>query len=92
VYHVPVCPVCALDVDGASLKRILREIEPDARDSGEIPERLAHSTAPFRWVDDNDHLGALAPFGAPSTLTAIARSGWKGDKPVMPRDVVSSAS
>jgi hypothetical protein len=22
---------------------------------------------PFRWVDDNDHLGTLMPFGAPST-------------------------
>ena len=33
----------------------------------EIPDRLAHGRLPFRWVDDNDHLGTLMPFGAPST-------------------------
>jgi hypothetical protein len=51
-----------------NLKRVLRQIEPDPRDSCQIPDRLAHGRLPFRWVDDNDHLGTLMPFGAPSTL------------------------
>ena len=54
-------------IDGVNLKRVLRQIEPDPRDSCQIPDRLAHGRLPFRWVDDNDHLGTLMPFGAPST-------------------------
>jgi len=50
-----------------NLKRVLRQIELDPRDSGDIPDRLAHGRLPFRWVGDNDHLGTLMPFGAPST-------------------------
>src|SRR5271166_4513802 len=57
----------ALRVDSVNLKRVLRQIEPDPRDSGDIPDRLAHGRLPCRWVDDNDHLGTLMPFGAPST-------------------------
>jgi len=49
------------------LKRGLRQIEPNPRDSGEIPDRLAHGRLPFRWRFDNDHLGTMMPFGAPST-------------------------
>jgi hypothetical protein len=54
-------------VDRVNLKGVLRQIEPDPRDSSQIPDRLAHGRLPFRWVDDNDHLGTLMPFGAPST-------------------------
>jgi HEPN superfamily Swt1-like protein len=32
-----------------------------------FPDRLARRRLPFRWVDDNDHLGTMMPFGAPST-------------------------
>jgi hypothetical protein len=49
------------------LERVLRQIEPDAPDSGEIRDRFAHGRLRFGWVDDNDHLGALTRFGAPST-------------------------
>jgi len=49
------------------LEDVLRQIEPDPRDTDKIPIRLAHGRLPFRWVDDNDHLGTLMPFGAPST-------------------------
>src|ERR1700721_1207495 len=51
----------------ANLKHPLRQIETNPRDSRQIPDRLAHGRLPFRWVDDNDHLGTLMPFGAPST-------------------------
>jgi hypothetical protein len=61
----------ALRVDGVNLKRVLRQIEPNPRDSREIPDRLAHGRLPFRWVDDNDHLGTMMPFGAPSTVTVV---------------------
>ena len=57
----------AFRVDGVNLKDLFRQIEPDPRDSGQIPDRLAHGRLPFRWVDDNDHLGTMMPFGAPST-------------------------
>ncbi|HJZ18198.1 MAG TPA: hypothetical protein VJ251_22600, partial [Stellaceae bacterium] len=43
-------------------------IETNPRDSRQIPDRLAHGRLPFRWGFDNDHLGTLMPFGAPSTL------------------------
>jgi hypothetical protein len=39
--------------------------------------RLAHGRLPFRWVDDNDHLGTLMPFGAPST-PSFADDRWNG--------------
>ena len=54
-------------VDGMNLKDHFRQIETNARDSGEIPDRLAHGRLPFRWSFDNDHLGTLMPFEAPST-------------------------
>jgi hypothetical protein len=57
----------ALRVNCVNLKHPLRQIETDPRDSRQIPARLAHGRLPFRWVDDNDHLGTLMPFGAPST-------------------------
>jgi hypothetical protein len=50
-----------------NLKHPLRQIETNPRDSRQIPDRLTHGRLPFRWVDDNDHLGTLMPFGAPST-------------------------
>ena len=53
----------ALRVDCVNLKHPLRQIETDPRDSL-ILARLAHGWLPFRWVDDNDHLGTLMPFGA----------------------------
>ena len=31
-------------VDAVNLKRVLRQIDPDTRDSGEIPDRLASSS------------------------------------------------
>jgi hypothetical protein len=43
------------------------KIEKSFQDNDLIPDRLAHGRLPFRWVDDNDHLGTLMPFGAPST-------------------------
>src|SRR5208283_1621275 len=57
----------ALRIDRMNLKHPLRQIETNSRDSSQIPDRLAHGRLPFRWVDDNDHLGTLMPFGAPST-------------------------
>src|SRR5271165_6852672 len=57
----------ALRVDAVDLERVLRQIEPDPRDRRQFSDRLAHGRLPFRWVDDNDHLGTLMPFGAPST-------------------------
>ena len=56
----------ALRVDCVNLKHPLRQIEPNPRDSRQIPARLAHGRLPFRWGFDNDHLGTLMPFGAPS--------------------------
>jgi hypothetical protein len=50
-----------------NLKHPLRQIETNPRDSRQIPDRLAHGRLPFRWGFDNDHLGTLMPFGAPST-------------------------
>jgi hypothetical protein len=58
-------------VDGMNLKDLLRQIESNLRDSGKIPIRLAHRRLPFRWVDDNDHLGTLMPFAAPSTPITV---------------------
>ena len=57
----------ALRVDRVNLKHSLRQIETNTRDSRQIPDRLAHGRLPFRWGFDNDHLGTLMPFGAPST-------------------------
>ena len=57
----------ALRVDPVNLKHPLRQIETNPRDSRQIPDRLTHGRLPFRWGFDNDHLGALMPFGAPST-------------------------
>ena len=57
----------AFRVDGVNLKNLLRQIEPNARDRGQFLNRLAHGRLPFRWGFDNDHLGTLMPFGAPST-------------------------
>src|SRR5277367_906667 len=57
----------ALRVDCVNLKHPLRQIETNPRDSRHIPDRLAHGRLPFRWGLDNDHLGTLMPFGAPST-------------------------
>jgi hypothetical protein len=54
-----------------NLKHPLRQIETNPRDSRQIPDRLAHGRLPFRWVDDNDHLGTLMPFGAPSTPSFV---------------------
>jgi hypothetical protein len=65
-----------------NLKRVLRQIEPDPRDSRQIPDRLAHRRLPFGWVDDNDHLGTLMPFGAPSTpsfVDAVAKGANRPD-------------
>ena len=58
----------AFRVDGVNLKHPLRQIETNPRDGRQIPDRLAHGRLPFRWGFDNDHLGTLMPFGAPSTL------------------------
>src|SRR5208337_71718 len=57
----------ALRVDRVNLKHSLRQIETNPRDSSKIPDRLAHGRLLFRWGFDNDHLGTLMPFGAPST-------------------------
>jgi hypothetical protein len=57
----------ALRVDGVNLKSVLAQIEPDPRDNTRIPDKLVHGRLPFRWGFDNDHLGTLMPFGAPST-------------------------
>ncbi len=57
----------AVRVDGVNLEDLLRQIEPNARDRGQILNRLAHGRLPVRRGFDNDHLGTLMPFGAPST-------------------------
>jgi cyclopropane-fatty-acyl-phospholipid synthase len=54
-------------IDRVNLKHPFRQIETNPRDSRQIPDRLAHGRLPFRWGFDNDHLGTLMPFGAPST-------------------------
>jgi hypothetical protein len=64
----------ALRVDCVNLKHSLRQIETNPRDSQQIPDRLAHGRLPFRWGFDNDHLGTLMPFVAPSTPSFIV--GW----------------
>jgi hypothetical protein len=46
---------------------LLAEIEPNARDRAQFPNRLAHGRLPFRWGFDNNHLDTLMPFRAPST-------------------------
>src|SRR5208337_1890658 len=58
-------------VDAVDLERVLRQIEPNPRYKQQFSDRLAHGRLPFRWVGDNDHLGTLMPFGAPSTLTVM---------------------
>src|SRR6202453_1217194 len=63
----------ALRVDGVNLKHPLRQIETNPRDTRQIPNRLAHGRLHFRWGFDNDHLGTLMPFGAPSTPSFIRR-------------------
>jgi hypothetical protein len=57
----------AIGVDRVDLKDPLRQIQTDPRDTSKIPDRLAHGRLPFRRGFDNDHLGTLMPFGAPST-------------------------
>src|SRR5208282_1130573 len=69
----------ALRADGVNLKSVLPQIEPDPRDNARIPDKLAHGRLPFRWGFDNDHLGTLMPFGAPSTPS------WMQDfRPIRP--------
>ena len=65
----------ALRVDRVNLKHPLRQIETNPRDSRQIPDRLAHGRLSFRWGFDNDHLGTLMPFGAPSTPSFAERTG-----------------
>ena len=55
----------AVRVDGVNLEDLLRQIEPNARDRGQILNRLAHGRLPVRRGFDNDHLGTLMPFGRP---------------------------
>jgi hypothetical protein len=62
----------ALRVDRVNLKHPLRQIETNPRDSRQIQDRLAHGRLPFRCGFDNDHLGTLMPFGAPSTSSLQA--------------------
>ena len=57
----------AIRIDGVNLKDPLRQIEPNARDRAQFLNRLAHGRLPLRWSFDNDHLGTMMPFGAPST-------------------------
>jgi hypothetical protein len=54
-------------IDDANLKDPLRQIEPNARDRAQFPNRLAHGRRSSDGLHDNDHLGTLMPFGAPST-------------------------
>jgi hypothetical protein len=63
----------ALSVEGVNLKHPLRQIETNPRDSQQIQDRLAHGRFPSDGFD-NDHLGTLMPFGAPSTHHSL--SGW----------------
>jgi hypothetical protein len=39
----------AFRADAVNLKNSLRQIEPDPRDSRQIPGNLAHGRLPFRW-------------------------------------------
>src|SRR5271168_1456386 len=74
----------ALRVDRVNLKYSLRQIQTNPSDRSKIPDRLAHGRLPFRWGFDNDHLGTLMPFGAPSTPSfadAVA-NGANRRKPV----------
>jgi hypothetical protein len=62
----------ACRVDGVNLKRVLRQIEPDARDSGQIPDRLAHGRLPFEMgFMTTTILAHQMPFGAPSTPSTV---------------------
>src|SRR5271165_1918181 len=47
----------AFRVDGVNLKDLLRQIEPNPRDSGQIPDRLAHGRLPCLEIRS----GILAP-------------------------------
>jgi len=75
----------ALPANGVNLKSVLPQIEPNPRDNARIPDKLAHGRLPFRWGFDNDHLGTLMPFGAPSTpswkQTLPKPKGCQGAKP-----------
>jgi hypothetical protein len=64
----------ALRLDRVNLKHPLRQIETNPRDSRQIPDRLAPGRLPFRWGFDNNNLGALMPFGAPSTPSSAHMS------------------
>ena len=61
------------------------------RDSRQIPARLAHGRLPFRWVDDNDHLGTLMPFGAPSTLSLTDNVTDSSKRPFRPFPMVQES-
>jgi hypothetical protein len=56
----------AVRVDGMN-QTLLARIEPNARDRAQFLNRLAHGRLSLRCRFDNDHLGTLMPFGAPST-------------------------
>ena len=76
----------ALRLDCVNLKHPLRQIETNPRDSRQILDRLAHGRLPFRWGSDNDHLGTLMPFGAPSTPSFAY--GWNS---VVPNDAANES-
>ena len=57
----------ALRVDGVNLKDLLRQIEPNPCDSGEIPDRLAYGRLPSDGFLTTTSLAQSMPFGAPST-------------------------
>jgi hypothetical protein len=53
-------------VDAMNLEHILRDIEPDSRDSRQIPDRLFHGRLPSDG-SDNASWHTSMPVGAPST-------------------------
>jgi hypothetical protein len=63
-----------------NLKDPLRQIEPNARDRAQFLNRLALGRLPLRWGFDNDHLGTMMPFGAPSTSSFQALVAELGRK------------
>ena len=77
----------ALRVDRVNLKHPLSQIETNPRDSRQIPDRLAHGRLPFRWGFDNDHLGTLMPFGAPSTPSFRCSLAMAQVDPLLPFEV-----
>jgi hypothetical protein len=73
----------------ATLLKVLNNLA-DIKSAG-VLHFASELRAPFRWVDDNDHLGTLMPFGAVAVGTAIAgRPPHRSRRAVLPHRAPTS--